>query len=179
MLILASRSPRRAELLRSAGIPFTVASADVDETPHAHESAENYAQRVAEEKALAVDAGRDDLVLGADTVVVIDGVLLGKPLDAADAGRMLRLLSGRRHDVITGICIRQANRIVRDWAATKVWFNALSDDEIQAYVATGEPMDKAGAYAIQGLASKFIERIDGSYSNVVGLPVSLIYKYVR
>jgi septum formation protein len=179
MLVLASRSPRRAELLRNAGIPFTVAAADVDETPQNREAPEDYAQRVATDKAREVHAGADDIVLGADTVVVIDGQMLGKPADADDAARMLRLLSDRRHEVITGICIRKANRLVRDWANTKVWFNALSDTEIQEYIASGEPMDKAGAYAIQGLASKFIERIDGSYSNVVGLPVALVYKYIR
>ena len=179
MLILASRSPRRAELLRNAGVEFTVTAADVDETPLAHETPENYAQRVAEDKARKVEAGPGDIVLGADTVVVIDGQMLGKPADAADADRMLRLLADRRHDVITGICIRRGNQLVRDWANTKVWFNALSDAEIQDYVASGEPMDKAGAYAIQGLASKFIERIDGSYTNVVGLPVTLVYKYIR
>jgi septum formation protein len=179
VLILASRSPRRAELLRSAGIEFAVAAADVDETPRAHEAAEDYVQRVAAEKALAAEATPQDVVLGADTVVVIDGLLLGKPVDAADAERMLRLLSDRRHEVITGICIRKASQVMRDWAATKVWFNALSDGEIAAYIASGEPLDKAGAYAIQGLASKFIDRIDGSYSNVVGLPVSLVYKYIR
>ena len=128
---------------------------------------------------MAVEAGPGDIVLGADTIVVIDGQILGKPADAADAVRMLRLLQSRRHDVITGICIRKANEVVREWAATKVWFAPMSEDEIQEYVASGEPMDKAGAYAIQGLASKFVERIDGSYSNVVGLPIALVYGYIR
>jgi septum formation protein len=179
MLVLASQSPRRSELLRNAGIPFAVKVADVDETIRDGEVPEEYAQRVAEEKAMAVPAGPADVVLGADTIVVIDGQILGKPADGADAVRMLHLLQGRRHDVITGICVRRANRLVRDWAATKVWFTALSDEEIRAYAASGEPMDKAGAYAIQGLASKFIERIDGSYANVVGLPVALVYKHIR
>jgi septum formation protein len=179
MLLLASRSPRRSELLHNAGIPFTVRIADVDETIRDGEVPEEYAQRVAEQKAIAVQAGPGDVVLGADTIVVIDDQILGKPADAFDAVRMLRLLQGRRHDVITGICVRKANTLVRDWAATRVWFTPVSDDEIREYVASGEPMDKAGAYAIQGLASKFIERIDGSYANVVGLPVALVYKHIR
>src|SRR5262249_20792845 len=136
-------------------------------------------QRVAEQKAMAVPAGPGDVVLGADTIVVIDGQILGKPADAADAVRMLRLLQDRRHDVITGICIRKDNLVVRDWGASKVWFPAMSDEEIHEYVSSGEPMDKAGAYAIQGLASKFIDRIDGGYTNVVGLPVTLVYKHIR
>jgi septum formation protein len=179
MLLLASQSPRRSELLLNAGIPFEVSPANVDETVHGGEVPEEYAQRVAEEKAMTVMAGPGDVVLGADTIVVIDNQILGKPLDAADAVRMLSLLQSRRHDVITGICIRKANELVREWAATKVWFTPMSDDEIQEYVASGEPMDKAGAYAIQGLASKFVERIDGSYANVVGLPIALVYSYIR
>ena len=179
MLVLASRSPRRSELLRNAGIAFRVEAADVDETPRAREAPEDYVQRVAEAKAMAVAPGPNDIVLGADTVVVIDGEMLGKPADAADAARMLRLLSGRRHEVITGICLRKANQVVRDWAATSVWFNPLSGDEIEEYVASGEPMDKAGAYAIQGLASKFVERIDGCYFNVMGLPVAMVYRHLR
>lgn len=178
MVVLASRSPRRSALLREAGIPFVTQPADVDETPRDGETPEDYACRVAEEKAVAVEAAPGDIVLGADTVVVIDGRMLGKPIDASDAARMLRLLSDRRHEVITGICVKQAGRLHRDWAATKVWFAALSEREIADYVASGEPFDKAGAYAIQGLASKFIQRIDGSYTNVVGLPVALVYKYL-
>lgn len=177
-LVLASRSPRRSELLRSAGISFTVRPADVDETPWAGEDAAGYALRIAEAKALAIEAAPGEVVLGADTVVVIDGQLLGKPTDAADAERMLRLLSGRCHEVITGVCLRRAGEIVRDRAVTRVWFTALSDKEILDYVSSGEPMDKAGAYAIQGLASKFIPRVDGSYTNVVGLPVALVYRHL-
>jgi septum formation protein len=115
-------------------------------------------------------------VLGADTTVVIDGEMLGKPADAADARRMLERLSGRQHEVVTGICLKRGAEAVRDFAATKVWFALMSAREIEEYVASGEPMDKAGAYAIQGLASKFIERIDGCYFNVVGLPVALVRK---
>lgn len=179
MLILASRSPRRSELLGNAGIPFVVRPADVDETPYDGEMPEEYTQRIAELKATAVAAAPGDIVLGADTTVVIDGQMLAKPADAADAGRMLRILSDRRHEVITGICLKRAKRIVRDWAVTKVWFAAVSEHEIRDYVASGEPMDKAGAYAIQGLASKFIQRVDGSYANVVGLPVAVVYRHLR
>jgi septum formation protein len=179
MLVLASRSPRRAELLQSAGIPFIVLPADVDEAPHDGEKPEDYARRIAESKARAVGAGPDDIVLGADTVVVIDGEMLFKPVDTADAERMLRLLSDRRHEVITGICLRRRSEVTVDCAETRVWFAPLTDDEILEYVASGEPLDKAGAYAIQGLACKFVQKIDGSYANVVGLPVALVYHYLR
>ncbi len=178
-LVLASRSPRRSEILRQAGIPFVVRAAEVDETPLAGESPEDYVRRVAELKALAVEAGVEEQVLGADTTVVIDGEMLGKPADAGDARRMLELLSGRRHEVLTGICLKRGGEVIRDWAATSVWFVAMRAEEIEEYVASGEPMDKAGGYAIQGLGSKFIEKIDGCYFNVVGLPVSLVYGYLR
>lgn len=179
MLILASQSPRRADILRQAGIPFTVRTANVDETRLNGELPEDYVQRVAEMKAVAVRNAASELVLGADTVVVIDGEVLGKPDGAEDARRMLDLLSGRRHEVITGICLLKDGESVRDWATTRVWFAPLADDEIEGYVASGEPFDKAGAYAIQGLASKFIERIEGCYFNVVGLPIALVYRRLR
>ena len=179
MLVLASQSPRRSEILRQAGIRFLVRAAPVDEAPLAGETPDDYVRRLAESKALAVDAAPNETVLGADTTVVIDGQMLGKPEDAADARRMLALLSGRRHEVLTGICIRRGDSMIRDHAATGVWFASMSEREIEEYVASGEPMDKAGAYAIQGLASKFIERIDGCYFNVVGLPVALLYRYLR
>jgi septum formation protein len=198
MLILASASPRRQELLRNAGIPFTVEPADIDETPRAGESPRDCAERLAREKALAVSKGRpQDYVLGADTVVFVEGTILGKPRDAEDASRMLRLLSGRTHEVITGVCLVEkkvdsGQRPVGSGAGrtedtelriasetTLVTMNVLSDDEIREYVATGEPMDKAGAYAIQGIASRWIPRIDGDYSNVVGLPVALVYRMLR
>jgi nucleoside triphosphate pyrophosphatase len=175
-LVLASRSPRRQEILQQAGIAFTVRAADVDEAPLAAEKPEHYVQRLAEVKALAVPKQPGEIVLGADTTVVIDGEMLGKPIDAPDARRMLRLLAGRRHEVLTGICLRRDSGLSRDWAATAVWFASMSDREIDDYVATGEPLDKAGAYAIQGCASKFITRIDGCYFNVVGLPVALLYR---
>jgi septum formation protein len=178
MLVLASRSPRRAEILRQAGIPFTVRIAAVDETPREGESPEGCVQRLAEMKALAVPAGPNETVLGADTTVVIDGEMLGKPVDDADARRMLSALSGRRHEVMTGICLRRPGDAITDWAVTEVWFAPMTEREIDEYVASGEPMDKAGAYAIQGLASKFIEKVEGCYFNVVGLPVALVYRYL-
>lgn len=179
MIVLASRSPRRAELLSAAGIEFTVRTADVDETPHDGETPDHYVQRLAEEKALAVTAADNEIVLGADTTVVLGSVILGKPADEADAMRMLSELAGRKHEVITGICLRKGSRVLRDCASTAVWFAPMCTADIDAYVKSGEPMDKAGAYGIQGLASKFVERIDGSYSNVVGLPVALVYQNLR
>jgi septum formation protein len=179
MLVLASQSPRRSEILRLAGIPFTVRTANVDETPLEGEKPENYVQRVAEAKALAVSAAPEEIILSADTTVVIDGTILGKPADPADAQRMLELLSGRRHEVLTGICLRGFGQVVIDWAQTHVWFAPMTNSEIAEYAASGEPMDKAGAYAIQGLASKFIEKIDGCYYNVVGLPLALAYQHLK
>lgn len=165
--------------MRQAGIPFVVRSAPVDETPLADEKPEDYVRRLAEEKALAVPAAPDETVLGADTTVVIGDRLLGKPEDAAEAVRMLEALSGQCHQVLTGICLRGPSGLVRDFAATRVWFTSMTPREIHDYVASGEPLDKAGGYAIQGLGSKFIERIEGCYFNVVGLPVALIYKHLR
>ncbi|MGA2712181.1 MAG: Maf family protein [Bryobacteraceae bacterium] len=178
-LVLASRSPRRAELLQAAGFEFTVRVAEVDETPREGESPREYVLRLAEEKARAVAADDGEIVLAADTTVVLDSEIMGKPADSADAARMLRALSGQRHEVITGICLRRGMQVVSDLASTAVWFAELSDAEIADYVASGEPMDKAGAYGIQGLASRFIDRIDGSYTNVVGLPVALTYRRLR
>jgi septum formation protein len=182
MLVLASASPRRQELLRNAGISFTVQPADIDETPMVGESPRGCAERLAREKALAVFESRpEDYVLGADTIVVVDDTILGKPRDAGDAARMLRLLSGRMHAVITGVCVvgPVVNKVKTASETTMVTFCELSDDEIRDYIATGEPMDKAGAYAIQGIASRWIPRIEGDYSNVVGLPVALVYARLR
>ena len=179
MLILASQSPRRAEILRAAGIRFTVRATEVDESPLEAERAGPYVRRLAEAKALAAAAGPDEIVLAADTTVAAAGELLAKPADAADARRMLRLLSGRRHEVLTGICLRRGEEAIRDHATTAVWFAPLSGAEIDEYVASGEPMDKAGAYAIQGLAAKFVERIEGCYFNVMGLPVALVYRHLK
>jgi septum formation protein len=176
-LILASQSPRRRELLTTAGIPFQVRSRPVAEVPAAGESAENYVRRLAREKAEAAWEGRDEIVLGADTVVLIDDRLLEKPADADDARAMLRLLSGRTHVVITGICLRHPGGAIVDHESTRVHFAPLTAAEIDDYVSSGEPMDKAGAYAIQGLASKFVERVDGCYFNVIGLPLAKVYRY--
>ena len=174
-LILASRSPRRAELLKAAGIAFEVLAADIDETPRANETPAAYVERLAIEKARAVFALRPDArVLGADTTVTIDGEILSKPVDEADALRMLRLLNGRPHEVHTGVALVSAAGVRSGVDTTRVWFAAMTDEDISWYVATGEPVDRAGAYAIQGFASRFIPRIEGSYSNVVGLPVALV-----
>jgi septum formation protein len=179
MLILASQSPRRKEILERAGIPFTVRVPGVAEERRDGESAVDYVKRLSRAKAEAVEARQDEIVLGADTVVVLDGHVLEKPVDDADARRMLELLSGREHSVITGICLKHSGRAISDHAETRVRFERLSPSEIADYVATGEPLDKAGAYAIQGYASKHISRIDGCYFNVVGLPVSMIYRHLK
>jgi nucleoside triphosphate pyrophosphatase len=179
VLVLASQSPRRAEILRLAGIPFTVRVVAIDETPRPGEAPEQYVCRLAEEKAMAVDAVATETVLAADTTVVSDGEMLAKPANAADARRMLETLSGRVHQVLTGICLRRSAQRRSDYASTRVWFNKMTSDEIASYVASGEPMDKAGGYAIQGLAAKYIEKIDGCYFNVVGLPIALVYRHLK
>ncbi|MBO0727547.1 MAG: septum formation inhibitor Maf [Blastocatellia bacterium] len=181
MLILASSSPRRAELLRAAGIDFTVRAAGVDETITSDESPRDYVVRLSREKARTVihSSVGDELALGADTTVVINGQIIGKPADAGEAGRMLRALSGQWHEVLTGVALARADKIISAVSSTRVKFAELSDAEIKWYISTGEPMDKAGAYAIQGHASLFVERIEGSYSNVVGLPMQLTYQLAR
>ena len=179
-LILASRSPRRSELLKAAGISFEVLAADVDETPHPNETPAAYVERLAIEKARAVLALRPGArVLGADTTVTIDGEILGKPVDEADALRMLRRLNGRPHEVHTGVARASATGVRSAVDTTRVWFSKMTDEDISWYVSTGEPIDRAGAYAIQGFASRFIPRIDGSYSNVVGLPVALVSSILK
>jgi septum formation protein len=178
--ILASASPRRAELLRNAGIVFTVEPAHVPEEPRPSEAPLAYAQRLASDKAQAIFRKHpDNVVLGADTVVVIDEHLLEKPRDDVDATRMLRLLSGRTHQVITGVCLLATGFRQTEVEVTAVRFSALTDEEIATYIATGEPKDKAGAYAIQGIASRCVERIDGCYFNVVGLPVARVYRMLN
>ena len=179
MIVLASQSPRRSDILRQAGIPFVARPANVDEAARPGESPHDYVRRVARDKALAAAAATGDIVLGADTTVVVDGEILGKPADSADAARMLGLLAGREHQVLTGICLRRGDEMIIDCTTTRVWFRPLTRAEIAQYVATGEPMDKAGAYAIQGLAAKFVERIEGSYTNVVGLPIELVQQMLR
>jgi septum formation protein len=180
MIILASGSPRRGEILTHAGISFVrEVPLGIDETPSPDESPFRYVTRLASAKATAIEAAGQRIVLGADTAVVIGGEILGKPSTAGDAARMLRLLSGRMHEVLTGICLRSERGQVVDAATTRVWFAALSETEIKTYAASDEPMDKAGAYGIQGLASKFVTRIDGCYFNVMGLPIALVYQHLR
>jgi len=183
-LVLASASPRRAEILRAAGIQFTVRPGFVEERLQAGELPEAYVRRLAREKALAAQASQENIVLGADTVVALsreDGSksLLEKPRDNADAMRMLRLLSGRVHQVITGICLLSGGKEVVDSETTDVFFLPLSEDLIEDYVRTGEHIDKAGGYAIQGQACRFIHRLEGCYFNVVGLPISLVWRHLR
>lgn len=213
MLILASSSPRRQELLRNAGVQFRVQPADVPEIFSEGEHPTRLAERLAREKAEAIFrklnvgggcAGVDPtsaeavrlaapaepletrnakletvFVLGADTVVVVDEHVLGKPVDAEDAARMLRLLAGRTHEVTTGVCLMGLGFVDLRSETTRVTFVAMTDDDIAAYVATGEPMDKAGAYGIQGMASRWIPRIEGDYFNVVGLPVALVWRMLQ
>ncbi len=219
-LILASGSPRRAELLRAAGFEFDVVVADVDESVRAGELPSTYVRRLAADKSAAASAvvgrpvqGRrsgeaaafepealrhasptlvgsaaerrreslapQPVILGADTTVVVDGEILGKPCDDAEVAAMLRKLSGKRHNVLTGISLRQGAFEVGRVETTEVVFRALSDEEVEWYVASGEGRDKAGAYAIQGRAARFIPRIDGSYSNVVGLPIAAVAELMR
>jgi|SRR5271157_336745 len=179
-LILASASPRRAELLRNAGITFTVEPAHVPEQAFPDEQPLQYAQRLARDKARIIFARHpDNVVLGADTVVVVDEQLLEKPRDEQDAARMLRLLAGRTHNVVTGVCVVAPRYEKTEAEVTEVRFSLLSEPEIAEYVATREPMDKAGAYAIQGMASRWVERIDGCYFNVVGLPVPRVYRMLQ
>jgi septum formation protein len=178
-LILASASPRRAELLTAAGFAFRVVPADVDETPLAGELPEAYALRVARDKADTVfrrcrESGA--AIVAADTVVALNGEILGKPNDSTDARRMLRLLSNDVHDVHTGVVVRTSVAERAEVITTRVRFRPLDDREIEWYLASGEPEGKAGAYAIQGRAARFIDRIDGSWSNVVGLPIADVYR---
>lgn len=180
-LILASASPRRAELLRAAGIDFDVRPAEVDEAILSGEAPSEYVSRLAEAKARVVhERDNERTVLAADTAVVVEGEILGKPIDEADAKRMLRLIGGRTHEVLTAVSIFHPGQIVDTRVdVTTVEFAALSEADISWYVSSGEPMDKAGAYAVQGLASRFVTRIEGSYSNVVGLPIALVYQMLN
>jgi septum formation protein len=193
-LVLASASPRRQELLQSAGIEFVAKPANIPELRRDQETAQVFAERMAREKARAVFAEvKSEYVLGADTVVVVAGaaggatgvspvevqLVLGKPENEEDAARMLRLLSGRKHQVITGVCLIGTGFEEVRSETTTVHFSTLSDADIREYIATGEPMDKAGAYAIQGAASRWISNIQGDYSNVVGLPVALVLQMLR
>ena len=179
MLILASASPRRHELLLAAEIDHVVQPTFIPEDRLPGEPPLVFVQRLAETKARAALRGPDDIVLAADTVVCVDSEVLGKPVSPEDSARMLRLLSGRDHWVHTGICLLSNTHHVVDFASTKVGLVPLTEEEIQAYIQSGEPMDKAGAYAIQGRASKFVSSVEGSYHNVVGLPVALVYRHLK
>ena len=179
MLVLASQSPRRKELLERAGFDPIVRVSGVPETRLEGEAPMDYVRRLARWKASAISRASGEIVLGADTVVVLDKLVLEKPRDAAHARAMLDMLSGRFHQVITGIHIRADAGEVTDSEVTTVWFTLMDRFEIEAYVQTGEPMDKAGAYAIQGYASRWVERIDGDYTNVVGLPVARVYQHLK
>ena len=180
-IILASASPRRAEILAALGIPFEIDPARIEEDVHAGETAERAASRLAAEKAAEVAARHPGVwVLAADTLVVFDRSILGKPVDDEDARRILRLLSGKEHRVVTAVCLRRhgdpAKEIVEE---SRVRIAPLSEEEIRWYVGTGEPRDKAGAYAVQGLGARFIESVSGSYSNVMGLPARGVYRLMR
>ena len=186
-LVLASSSPRRRELLAGLGLEFAIRSVEIDESPQPGEAPDDYVIRLAREKAAAAaqNATPGELVLAADTIVALGGELLGKPVDDADARRMLHILAGRSHQVLTGVALDTSEGPTRvavrstDLCRTRVTFAPLSDEEIDWYVATGEPRDKAGAYAVQGLGGLFVERLDGNYSNVVGLPLPTTYRLLR
>ena len=183
-LILASASPRRRELLTQAGYVFDVEPAEIDETPHAQETPGAYVQRLAEEKAQAVLAKHAAFhgklsVLGADTTVVCGGEILAKPESAADARRMLRLLSGRTHQVLTGVAAATREGIVSAVESTEVVFAEIPEAELERYCATAEPLDKAGAYGIQGYAARWIPRIEGDYFNVMGLPIARVVRLME
>ena len=179
-MLLASASPRRAELLAAAGYVFEVKSCTVDETPLPGEIPALYVARLAAAKAGAVtDIASNNVILAADTCVVLDGDILGKPIDDVDAAKMLGRLSGRSHEVLTGVSMRYANQCVEAVDRTVVHMALLQPEQVVWYVASGEPRDKAGAYGIQGLAARFIDRIEGSYSNVVGLPLAVVRRLLN
>ncbi len=181
MIILASKSPRRRELLQKIGLSFTVMSADIDETMNPNVPLTEEICRVSRQKAQAVAplTAVQDLIISADTVVCIDGKRLGKPATKEEAAAMLRLLSGRTHSVVSGVCVLQDTHCEVAAVTTKLHFRPLEESEIAAYIATGEPMDKAGAYGIQGLASIFVDRLDGDYYNVMGLPLCTLCQMLR
>lgn len=178
-LVLASQSPRRQELLGLLNIPFSIRIADIDETMDPEESPFDEVARISRRKALAVACDADETVIAADTIVVCDGKVLGKPHSADEARKMLQLLSGRQHQVMTGVTVLCGSRMQSHTEVTDVYFRTLSPAQIDTYVATGEPMDKAGAYGIQGGAALFVERIAGDYYNVVGLPVCRLHQMLE
>ena len=175
-LILASQSPRRRELLGLFRLPFVIRVADIDETMDGTASAYDEVARVSREKALAVSRGEEDVVIAADTIVVCQGKVLGKPHSPEEAAEMLSLLSGRDHQVMTGMTVLRGEKVLSCTEVTDIHFRELSEKEINAYVATGEPMDKAGAYGIQGGAALFAEKMVGDYYNVMGLPVCKLHQ---
>jgi septum formation protein len=177
-VVLASQSPRRRQLLTLIGIEHDVQAANIDETYLSGENPRRYAVRLAREKVEAV-AKRDQLTIGSDTIVVVDGDVLGKPADAAEATQMLRRLSGRSHVVITGVAVGWRDQLVSDAEEVSVTFRDLTDDDIHAYIATGEPMDKAGAYGIQGFGATIVERVDGDYFAVMGLPLNRLTRLLE
>lgn len=179
MLVLASASPRRAAILRGLGVSFRVTVSGVGEELRANEGAAEAAERLAREKAVAVAARERMTVLAADTIVAVDGAILGKPESRADAARMLRLLGGRTHEVVTGVCVVAAGVLRSGVESTRVTFAPLTDAQIDWYVGTGEPLDKAGAYHVDGLGASLIEGVAGSPSNVAGLPVRLVLRLAR
>jgi septum formation protein len=182
-LVLASASPRRAELLAAAGFRYEISPPEIDETPHPAEAPEAYALRVARDKAAAVAVRRGVAamaILAADTVVVVeDGRILGKPANPGEAREMLKMLSGRVHEVHTAVVLQTSQDVLAELVTTRVRFMQLSDSEIDAYVQTGEPAGKAGGYAIQGMGSRYVDWIEGSWSNVVGLPVAVVYRMLK
>ena len=178
-LILASQSPRRRELLGLTGLDFIVRVADIDETMDPGKAPFEEVARVSRLKALAVERDRGDVVIAADTIVVCEGKMLGKPRDESDAFRILSLLSGRDHQVMTGMTVLRDDEIVTHTEVTKIHFRELHPEEIRAYIASGEPMDKAGAYGIQGGAALFADQMEGDYYNVMGLPVCRLAMILR
>ena len=180
-IILASKSPRRQELMRLLGLEFTIHTADIDETMNPALPPEQEVARVSGLKAaeIAKTAGADDVIVAADTIVVVDGAVLGKPKDKADAQRMLRLLSGREHEVMTGLSVWHEGRLRQQVVKTRVHFRPMTDAEIAAYIATGEPMDKAGSYGIQGYGAIFIDHLEGDYFSVMGLPLCPLEHLLR
>lgn len=179
-VILASQSPRRKELLEKCIRKFEICPADIDETLDASLPASEAVRQLSMRKAEAVLYTHPEaVVIGSDTVVAVDGIILGKPADRADAERMLKMLSGKTHQVITGLCIMSTRKIFSDVSCADVTFAPLSDDEIRSYIMSGEPMDKAGSYAIQGEAGRFITRISGDYYTIVGLPLNMAYEELK
>ncbi|MEE9208005.1 MAG: Maf family protein [Gemmatimonadota bacterium] len=173
-LVLASGSPRRQALLRQLGLEFEVRVTNIDETARAGERAQDTAERLARAKTAAAAPAMDEIVIAADTIVVADGSTLGKPRDEEEAVRMLVHMSGRSHTVVTGLAVRSASRVESATDSTKVWFRSIAEAEIRKYVATGEPLDKAGAYGIQGFGAALVRRVEGDFYNVMGLPVHLL-----